>query len=114
MLAAYATAYPRTALLRKSGSEARQSESPHNSLEKTMRQSFDKSIPAWQQRLRVMDKKTPGHKHGTKRRSWKAKEKARRAAEFRKAKNRADKDRYHKKVLAYWRGERDEHPEGKT
>lgn len=75
-----------------------------------MRQSFDKSVPEWQQRLRVMDKKTPGHKHGTKRRSSKAKEKARRKREFFLAKQKASQKRYNAKAQAYWRGEADEHP----
>jgi hypothetical protein len=86
------------------------SESLEKSLEMNMRQSFDKKIPVWQQRLRVMDKKTPGHKHGTKRRSSKVKEAARRKRLYLAAKQKADKARYTAKVAAYWRGDSEEHP----
>lgn len=63
-----------------------------------MRQTFDKKIPVWQQRLRVMDAKTPGWKHGTKRRSWKAKEKAKRVAEHKKMLRK----KFKTKVRAFW------------
>lgn len=69
-----------------------------------MRQSFDKKIPVWQQRLRVMNAKTPGHKHGTKRRSWKVKEKAKRVAAHKKI----QRDRFKAKVRAFWAAKTDE------
>lgn len=71
-----------------------------------MRQSFDKKVPEWQQRLRVMNAKTPGHKHGTKRRSWKVKEKAKKVAAHKKMLA----DRYKAKVRAFWTRKTDKHP----
>lgn len=73
-----------------------------------MRQSFDKKVPVWQQILRVMEKKTPGHKHGTKRRSWKVKEEAKK----RSLHVAAMKRKFKAKVREYWSGKRNGYPRG--
>lgn len=103
---AYATASTRMDRLQKTGSAARPNESQDELVEMNMRQSFDKKIPVWQQRLRVMNAKTPGHKHGTKRRSWKVKEEAKKRALHLVAMKR----KFKAKVREFWTGERDGYP----
>lgn len=72
-----------------------------------MRQTFDKSVPLVEQRLRVANMKQKGWKHGTKRRSWEAKEAAKSRAEYLLAKRRKMNER----VREYWLGERENYPQ---
>src|SRR4051812_48763743 len=74
--------------------------------EAPMHQTFDKKVPRWQQILRVMQAKIPGWKHGTKRRSWKVKEQAKKLAAHQEIQRKKFKD----KVRAYWNGTRDGYP----
>lgn len=71
-----------------------------------MLQTFDKSVPEWEQRSRVADMKRKGHKHGTKRRSWKVKEKLRSVAKHKQML----REKYVSKVREFWRGEREAYP----
>lgn len=71
-----------------------------------MRQSFDKSVPEWEQRIRVADAKRKGHKHKSKRRSWKENEKAKNVA-----KNKLMlRQKFTAKVREFWSGLRDSFP----
>lgn len=71
-----------------------------------MHQTFDKSVPEWEQRIRVAESKRKGHKHGTKKRSWKAKEKAKNVTKHKLMLLK----RFSAKVRSFWRGETDVHP----
>jgi hypothetical protein len=71
-----------------------------------MRQTFDSKTPLWEQRIRVALAKKKGWKHGTKRRSWKAKEQQRSGANHLKML----RARFKKKMRAFWTGKTDVHP----
>ena len=74
-----------------------------------MRQTFDKSVPVMEQRIRVANMKQPGRKHNHVKgptRSHEEKSGAKQWAHQQSIKARKFKDA----VSAYWRGEREDYP----
>lgn len=74
-----------------------------------MRQTFDRKMPVWQQRLRVMDAKQPGRKH-QKRKGAKAKERDKATAKRRAQLNAVFHRKFHEAVRAYYAGNIDCYP----
>ena len=78
-----------------------------------MLQSFDRKVPVWQQRLRVMLKKEVrkhGKRHATTARTKAQKEARKRKAKAKLAANKKRYDKYKAAVKSYWLGQSDQHP----